>query len=75
MSNLILQFNGDVSTKEAVQEYITSFIAKEGVRRMFSKEDVSHIADAKLLLDGAFEQMSIDYGIPTKPTEPTNQAR
>ena len=75
MSNLILQFNGDITTKEAVMEYITDFIAKEGIRRMFAKEDVSHIADAKILLDGAFEQMQIDYGLKQKPTESINEAR
>lgn len=73
--DLLRQFNGDVGTRDAVQQFITNFIAEEGVRRMFAKEDVSHIADAKILLDKAFDKLSIDYGVPTQPTEPINEAR
>ena len=73
--DLIRIFNGDVGTKEAVQEYITQFIANEGIRRIFAKEDVSAVADAKLLLDKAFDQMQAEYGLKQKPTEPINEAR
>lgn len=73
--DLLRQFNGDEGTKTALIEYINNIIAEEGVRRMFTREDVSHIADAKILIDKAFEQLSIDYAIPTKQSEPVNPAR
>lgn len=73
--DLLRAFNGDIATKEAVMEYVTDFIAEEALKRMFAKEDVAHIADAKTLLDKAFDQLSMTYGIKEQPTEPTNQAR
>lgn len=73
--DLLRAFNGDDGTKSAVLEYINNFIAEEGLRRMFAKEDVSHIADAKLLIDKAFDQLSVDYGLTIKPTKPINEAR
>jgi hypothetical protein len=75
MENLLRKLNGDKSTKEALQQYLTDIIAEEGVRLMFDKKDVSHIADAKMLIDKAFEQLSIDYGVPEKKPEQTNIAR
>lgn len=75
MDSLIRQFNGDEGTKQAVIAYLTNFISDEAVSRVFAKEDVSSVADAKILIDKAFDQMSIDYGITTQPAEPTNQAR
>ena len=73
--DLLRQFNGDVGTKEAVIEYITNFISEEAIRMMFAKEDVSHIADAKILIDKAFDKLSIDYGLKEQSTTQTNQAR
>lgn len=75
MDTLLRQFNGDVHTKEAVIEYLTDFIAAEGVRRIFRREDVSAVADAKDLIDKAFEALKDQYAIPTKEKAPTNQAR
>lgn len=75
MDSLLRQLNGDIGTKEALLEYITRFIAKEGVRRIFAREDIMAVADAKELIDKAFEQLSLDYGIPTKQSNPINEAR
>ena len=73
--DVLRSFNGDTHTKEALKEYIISFIATEGVRRIFEREDVTAIADAKILIDKAFEQLENDYGIREQPTKPTNGAR
>lgn len=75
MDNLLRKFNGEKTTKEALQQYFTDIIASEGVTLMFSKKDVSHIADAKMLIDRAFEQLETDYGIPQKQPDNTNPAR
>jgi hypothetical protein len=69
------RFNGDTTTKEELRAYIIEYIGKEGIYRMFNRQDVSHIADACELITKAFEQLSIDYGIPEKPTAYTNEAR
>lgn len=68
-------FNGDQSTKEEVIAFLHGFIAKEGLRRMYAKEEVSGIADAKDLVDKAFEELARMYA-PSKPVEPeTNHSR
>lgn len=75
MDNLLLRFNGDEHTKEALKTYITNFIALEGLNRMYDRKDVSHIADAKELIDKAFEQLEYEFGISIQEKEVTNEAR
>jgi len=71
----IRRFNGDIRTKEALKQYFEAFIAEECVRMAYERKDVSHIADAKELLDKVFTQIEIDYAIPTQQGEQTNQAK
>lgn len=73
--DILRRFQGDVSTREAVQQFITDFIASEGVRLMFERKDVSHIADAKMLIDSAFEELHTLYGIKKQSTENTETSR
>ena len=75
MNNLLDVFNGDRNTKEALKEFMLSVIEQEALERMFKGEDVSHIKDAKLLLDKTFEELENAFTIKQKPRETTNQAR
>jgi len=75
MNNLLDVFNGDRNTKEALKEFMLSVIEQEALERMFKGEDVSHIKDAKLLLDKTFEELENAFTIKSKPRETTNQAR
>lgn len=75
MSQLLQRFNADERTKEELVDYLTAFIASEGVRRIFNREDVSAVADAKELLDRAFEQLKQDYGAPEQRKAPANEAK
>jgi len=68
-------FNGDVATKEALLEFIMDFINEEALKKMYAKQDVSHIGDAVSLVNGAFESLEINYGIQIKQNTPTNEAR
>lgn len=52
--------------RDAVRAYIEESFRVEAVEMVFNREDVSHIADAKDLLDKAFSQMDIDFKV-TKP--------
>jgi len=52
-----------------------SVIEQEALQRMFKGEDVSHIRDAKLLLDKTFEELDNAFTIKPKPRDTTNQAR
>ncbi len=75
MDSLLIRFNGDVHTKEAFKEFLIAFINQEALEKMYKREDVSHIADAKDLVDRAFEQLAIDYAIPDKERENTNTSK
>jgi hypothetical protein len=57
-------FNGDIATKEDLTAFITSYIEKTAIERMYNGEDVSHIKDAKELLDGAFLALEEKYAPP-----------
>lgn len=72
---LIRRFNDDKATKEALQEYLKAFIAETAVTMMYERKDTSHIADAHDLINKAFDQINIDYGVQQKPIEQTNEAR
>lgn len=74
MDNL-RRFQGDSSTRDAVKAFIESFIAEEGVKLMFDRKDVSHIADAKMLIDRAFEELHTLYAIHEQSPETINEAR
>ena len=75
MDEVLRKFNGDPHTKDAFKGYMLSCIEAEAVKRVFNREDVTAIADAKDLIDKTFEQLGIDYGIPDKYTPPTNGAK
>lgn len=70
-------FNGDFHTKEALIEFIHEFIDSEALKRIYSDkvEDVYAVADARKLIDGAFEALADHYGIKSTQKETTNQAR
>lgn len=75
MDNLLRQLNDDKATKEALKEYFEQIIKDYCVQKAFERKSVEGVADAKEILDKAFYQLEIDYGVPTKEKIPTNQAR
>lgn len=75
IDNNLRQFNGDISTKEAVLAFIHDYIDKKALEMMYKKENVEHISDAVKLVDGAFEQLEINYGIQQKPKPPITYSK
>ena len=73
--NQLRQFNGDVETKNQLLTFIHDYIQSETIKRVYERGDVSHIADAKELIDGAFNLLEETYGIKVKPNVPTNEAK
>lgn len=69
------RFNSDKGTKADLKEYIVAFIGNKAVELMFERKDTSHIADAKDLIDQAFQQLDIDFNPKIINNEPTNEAR
>lgn len=75
MDNLLRAFNGDIRTKEALLEFIHSYIREEGANMIMERKSVEHVADAYELINKAFQELDLLYGIKDKQPTPTNQAR
>lgn len=75
MDNILLQLNGDIGTKEAFKEFLITVIEDEIIKRVFEGKDVSHAKDAKELIDRAFDELDIKYGLRQETKKETNQAR
>lgn len=70
----VKDFYTNVVMRNAVKDYLIACFEKEAVELVFKREDVSHIADAKELLDKAFEQMAAEFGAKP-PVNNSNPAR
>ena len=71
---MIQDFYRNQVMRDAVKQYIDDCFVKEAVEKMFNREDVTHIADAKELLDKAFDRMEMDFGVK-KVGNNNNEAR
>lgn len=74
MDSILARFNGDKNTKETVRTYFLMQFDKEALEMMYRKENVAHFADARILLEKAFETLDTEYGVQNTPVEETNQA-
>jgi methyltransferase-like protein len=73
--DLLRQFNGDVSTKEQLIDFIHEHINSVALEKMYKGDSVAHIKDAKELIDSAFDMLEEMYGIKVEPNAVTNQAK
>lgn len=73
--NQLRQFNGDIETKKQLITFIHDYIQSETIKRVYERGDVSHIADAKELIDGAFDLLEETYSLRERPTTPVNEAK
>lgn len=55
-------------TVKELQDFLIDFLTQEAVKKVFAREDTSGVAEAKEMLDKAFEEMDIQLGV--KKTEP-----
>jgi hypothetical protein len=73
--NALNQFTNDVNMRDEVKGFIDAFIDTEAVKRIYARENVSGIADAKELIELAFNDLINTYGIKDKTSKPVSQAR
>jgi hypothetical protein len=73
--NKLLEFWGDKDTKNDVQEYLINYLKEEGIRKLFDKEDVSAVAEAKEMIDKAFEHLDVLFEKKKTPKDIVNEAR
>ena len=69
------QINADIITNEAVLNFIHEHISQKALERMYQGEDVSHIKDARDLIDSAFHAIKDLYTPQIKIDEHVNQAK
>lgn len=69
------QFALDIDTRENVKNYLIEYLEKETVKRVFGKEDISGIADAKDVIEKAFYNLEVEFTPKPKVKEPVNEAR
>lgn len=67
-------FATNKALREMVKEYILNVFREQAVEKVFSREDVTHIADAAELVEAAFVKMEVEF-TPQKDTIKINEAR
>ena len=72
---LLRRFQTDANLRNEVIAFIGNFIEQEAVNRVFKREDVSSVADAKELIDLAFNELENLYGIKKETPQRKNQSR
>lgn len=75
MSKSLQEFNADKDTKNNVHEYVVQFLKEEAVRKIFDKEDVSAVAEAKEMIDKAFDHLDILFMPKVEVKNRINEAR
>jgi len=69
------RFYNDKDTKDNVHNYLIDYLEKEAIRRVFDREDVSAVADAKEVIDKAFDNLEVLFDPKVGKTEQINEAR
>lgn len=75
MQLLLKKFHSDAEMREAVKEYITLYFSDMVIEKTFKREDVTHMADAKEAIDGAFDNLDVMFNPKAKKNKNVNEAR
>ena len=75
MSKSLQEFHTNIDMQNNVQSYLIDFLIKIAVEKVFNKEDVSSIAEAKEVIDLAFENLDILFPPIVKEKKIINEAR
>ena len=73
--NPLNQFTNDINMRDTVRGFIDAFIEAEAIKRVYAREDVSAVADAKELIDLAFEDLIKTYEPKHQTTESISPSR
>ena len=69
------EFHSDVATRDNVKEYLIQCVTDEMVRVGFEKGDTKPIAEAKEVIEMAFEKLDIMFASRKEEKEIVNPAR
>lgn len=73
--NSLREFYRDKDTRDNVKNYLIEFLEKEAIKKVFKREDVSAIAEAKEMIDKAWDNMSVLFDKKSKKKKQINQSR
>ena len=59
-------------TVKELHKFLTEFLTQEAVRKVFAREDTSGVAEAKEMLDKAFDEMDVQLGVEKKEKKVIN---
>jgi hypothetical protein len=65
----LIQFNNDPHTKDAVLEFIYSWIDTKALKRVYSGGDTSAFKEARGLIEEAFYDLSKEYEIKPRKSD------
>lgn len=75
MDKSLQSFYNDHDTRDNVHAYLVEFLEQEAIKKVFAKEDVSVVAEAKEMIDKAFTNMELLFESKVKKKESINEAR
>jgi len=69
------EFYYDTDTKNNVHEYLIQYLKDEAVRMLMDREEPYAVADAKEVIDKAFDNLELLFSPKVKEKEQINGAR
>ncbi len=75
MPNSLKDFYLNEVMRNDVKTYLLDFLKIQAIEKTFEREDTSHIAEAKEVLDKAFENLDILFAPKSEVKEIKNEAR
>lgn len=75
MDKSLQSFYNDKDTKENVYNYLIDYLEKETIKRVFERKGSEGIADAKEIIDMAFENLEVLFSPKENKKESVNQSR
>lgn len=75
MLNLLKDFYLNEVMRNDVQIYLLDFLKVQAIEKTFNREPTEHIAEAKEVLDKAFDNLDILFAPQSKEKEVVNEAR
>lgn len=75
MPNSLKDFYLNEVMRNDVRAYLEDYLKLVAIERIFEKEDVSGIADAREVIDKAFENLEATYRVASEGKELKNEAR
>lgn len=66
------EFYQDKELVKEFKDYLDRFIELKAIEKVFGREDTLAVADAKEMIDGAFEQLEVEFAPKPKKRDFNN---